>query len=110
MLADYYFEKDKQYNIRIEFFEPNGNAHLKLIWNVDVENNWQQKINEAVAAAKKADVAIVTVGIHEGEFQDRAMLSLPGHQEELIKAVAATGINRCCFIGWRQRNNHEQLA
>ncbi len=83
-------KKIRQYNIRIEFFEPNGNAHLKLIWNVDVENNWQQKINEAVTAAKKSDVAIVTVGIHEGEFQDRAMLSLPGHQEELIKAVAAT--------------------
>ena len=89
-LADYYFEKDKSYSIRIEFFEPNGNAHLKLIWNVDVENNWQQKINEAVATVKKSDIAVITVGIHEGEFQDRAMLSLPGHQEDLIKAVAAT--------------------
>jgi beta-glucosidase len=90
ILADYYFEKDKNYKIRIEFFEPYGRARLKLIWNVDVENNWQQKINEAVAAAKKSDVAIVTVGVHEGEFQDRAMLSLPSHQEALIKAVAAT--------------------
>ena len=89
-LADYYFEKDKSYSIRIEFFEPNGNAHLKLIWNVDVENNWQQKINEAVATVKKSDIAVITVGIHEGEFQDRAILSLPGHQEDLIKAVAAT--------------------
>lgn len=91
LLTEYYFEKDKQYDIRIEFFEPNGNAHLKLIWNVDVDNNWKQKIQEAVLTAQKADVAIVTVGIHEGEFQDRAMLSLPGHQEELIKAVSATG-------------------
>ena len=91
LLTDYYFEKDKQYDIRIEFFEPVGNAHLKLIWNVDVANDWQQKIQQAVATAKQADVAVVTVGIHEGEFQDRAMLSLPGHQEELIKAVAATG-------------------
>jgi beta-glucosidase len=31
------------------------------------------------------------VGIHEGEFQDRAMLSLPGRQEELIHRIAATG-------------------
>jgi len=91
LLADYYFQKDKQYNIRIEFFEPNGNAHLKLIWNVDVTNNWKQKINEAVVIAQKADVVIITAGIHEGEFQDRAMLSLPGHQEELIKAVESTG-------------------
>jgi len=36
-------------------------------------------------------VAVVTVGITEGEFQDRALLSLPGHQEELIRTVAATG-------------------
>jgi len=31
------------------------------------------------------------VGIHEGEFQDRGLLSLPHHQEELIQQVAATG-------------------
>lgn len=91
ILSDYYFEKDKNYDIKIEFFEPVGNAHLKLIWNVDVANNWKKKITEAVAAASKSDVAIIIAGIHEGEFQDRAMLSLPGHQEELIKAVAATG-------------------
>jgi beta-glucosidase len=91
LLADYYFEKDKSYDIKIEFFEPVGNAHLKLIWNVDVANDWKKKIEDAVAAASKSDVAIIVAGIHEGEFQDRAMLSLPGHQEELIQKVAATG-------------------
>lgn len=90
-LTDYTFEKNKTYNIRVEFFEPNGNAHIHLVWNVGVEDNWNQKINNAVAAAQKADVAVVTVGIIEGEFQDRAMLTLPGHQEELIQRVAATG-------------------
>ena len=29
--------------------------------------------------------------IEEGEFRDRSSLALPGHQEELIRAVAATG-------------------
>jgi len=29
--------------------------------------------------------------LEEGEFRDRAFLSLPGHQEELIERVAATG-------------------
>jgi beta-glucosidase len=91
MLADYYFEKDKNYDIKIEFFEPVGNAHLKLIWNVDVSNNWRRMMDTAVAVANKSDVAIIVAGIHEGEFQDRAMLSLPGHQEELIQKVAATG-------------------
>jgi beta-glucosidase len=91
MLSNYYYEKNKSYDIRIEFFEPNGNATIKLIWNVDVLVDWKKKIQEAVAIAKQSDVAIVVVGINEGEFQDRAMLSLPGHQEELITAVAATG-------------------
>lgn len=90
-VADYSFEKGKNYDIRIEFFEANGNATIKLIWNVGVANDWKKKIQQAVVIAKQADVAIVTVGINEGEFQDRAMLSLPGHQEELIAAVAATG-------------------
>ena len=91
VLVDYYFEKDKNYEIKIEFFEPVGNAHLKLIWNLDVPNNWKKKIDSAVNAATKSDIAVVVAGIHEGEFQDRAMLSLPGHQEELINAVAKTG-------------------
>lgn len=90
-LAEYTFTKNKQYDIKVEFFEPNGNAHIKLIWTVGVNDYWNTKINQAVAAAQKADIAVVTVGIIEGEFQDRAMLTLPGHQEELIRRVAATG-------------------
>lgn len=90
-VADFSFEKGKSYDIRVEFFEANGNATIKLIWNVGVANDWKKKIQEAVAISKQADVTIVTVGINEGEFQDRAMLSLPSHQEELIVAVAATG-------------------
>jgi beta-glucosidase len=91
VLTDFQFEKDKYYDIKIEFFEPVGNARLKLIWNVGVQNDWDKKIEAAVATAKQADVVVVVVGIHEGEFQDRAMLSLPGHQEEMIQKIAATG-------------------
>ena len=90
-LVDYNFEKDKTYDIRVEFFESQGYARFKLVWNIGVPNKWQQKINEAVAAAKKSEVAVVVVGIEEGESLDRAYLSLPGHQEALIKQVAATG-------------------
>jgi beta-glucosidase len=54
---------------------------------------------EAVEAAKKADVAVVVVGDRSGllrgctsgEARDRADLNLTGKQEELIKAVHATG-------------------
>lgn len=90
-LVDFSFEKNKRYDIRIEFYEPVGNAHLKLIWNVGVKNEWRTKINEAVSVVKKSDIVLVVVGIQEGEFQDRAMLTLPGHQEELIKQLTATG-------------------
>lgn len=90
-LADYYFEKNKLYKIRVEFFEPNGNAHIKLIWNVGIADDWKQKIKQAVAIASKASIAVIVTGIQEGEFQDRAMLSLPGHQEELINEIAASG-------------------
>jgi beta-glucosidase len=48
-------------------------------------------INDAVAAAKQSDEVVVVAGIHEGEFQDRAFLTLPAHQEELILALAGTG-------------------
>lgn len=91
VLSGFNFEKDKSYDVRIEFFEPVGNAKLKLIWNVEVSNDWQAGIEKAVDAARNADVAVIVAGIHEAEFQDRAMLSLPGHQEELIRKVASAG-------------------
>ena len=90
-LANYHFEKGKEYKIRVEFFEPVGNGHIKLIWNIGVPNDWENKIKQAVAVASKASVAVIVTGIKEGEFQDRAILSLPGHQEELIRQIAATG-------------------
>lgn len=87
----YYFEEDKEYDIKFEFYETIGNVWLKLVWNYGIENNWGEKIQNAVEIAKQADAIILTVGIEEGEFQDRAQLSLPGHQEELILEVAKTG-------------------
>ena len=35
------------------------------------------------------------------------MLSLPGHQEELIKPNCSNRETGCCFIGWRKCNNDE---
>lgn len=90
-LADYYFEKDKEYDIKVEFFESSGSVWFKLIWNVGVDNDWQKKIDDAVSIAKNSDAAVVVVGIEEGESLDRAYLSLPGHQEEMINQIAATG-------------------
>ena len=83
-LVNHYFEKDKDYDIRIEYFEPAGNAWFRLIWDVGVKDSSQYQIDEAVKLAKRSDIAIVVVGIEEGEFKDRALLALPGLQEEMI--------------------------
>lgn len=53
-----------------------------------------QGFSEAVMAARGADACIVFAGeesIITGEAHSRAFLNLPGAQEELIQAVAATG-------------------
>ena len=49
---------------------------------------------EAVAAARRADVAVLVLGEADsmsGEAASRSTLDLPGEQERLLEAVAATG-------------------
>ncbi|MGW9113009.1 beta-glucosidase [Microbacterium sp. NPDC055683] len=49
-------------------------------------------IDEAVAAARAADAAVVVVGTNakvESEGYDRSSLALPGRQDELVRAVLA---------------------
>ncbi|MEV1024914.1 glycoside hydrolase family 3 C-terminal domain-containing protein [Streptomyces sp. NPDC050264] len=49
-------------------------------------------IAEAVAVAREADAAVVVVGTTDGsesEGHDRTTLALPGHQDDLVRAVAA---------------------
>lgn len=51
-------------------------------------------IARAVAAAAASDVAVVVVGTNskvESEGYDRTDLDLPGRQDDLVRAVAATG-------------------
>jgi beta-glucosidase len=88
----YSFKRGVKYQIRVEYFETAGNAKFKMVWNYGIDlKKREQMIQEAVKTAKNSDVAVVVVGIHEGEFQDRAFLSLPGDQEKLIQSIAATG-------------------
>jgi beta-glucosidase len=81
----------RRYEIKLEFHSGVPNARIKLIWQVGPQEGWRRKIDEAVALARRSEVAIVVAGIEEGEFRDRSSLALPGQQEELIRAVAATG-------------------
>ena len=90
-LADFTFEGNKSYPVKIEFREPKGNAHIKLVWNYEVEDKTFSELEKAKNLAKDADVVVIAAGIKEGEFLDRAMLNLPGNQEKLIKEMAKTG-------------------
>ena len=89
-LAGIHLEKNREYDIYIEFYEPVGNACFNLVWDIDVVDQTKM-IDNAVELAARSDLAIVVAGIEEGEFLDRAILSLPGRQEEMIRKVAATG-------------------
>ncbi|MCM2414321.1 glycoside hydrolase family 3 C-terminal domain-containing protein [Streptomyces sp. RKAG290] len=58
-------------------------------------------IAEAVEAARAADTAIVVVGTTErveSEGFDRTGLRLPGHQDELVRAVAAVNPNTVVVV------------
>jgi beta-glucosidase len=77
------------YDVRMEYYENGGWAYASLVWDLKRETN--PGIQAAVDAAKKADVAVVAVGIIEGEGYDRANLDLPGEQVQLITSVAGTG-------------------
>ncbi|MGH9409786.1 MAG: glycoside hydrolase family 3 C-terminal domain-containing protein, partial [Vicinamibacterales bacterium] len=79
------------HRIRLEYFESTGNARLKLIWDAGLVDDSERRIDDAVAMTKRSDAAVVVAGIEEGEFRDRALLALPGRQEDLIRRVAAIG-------------------
>lgn len=73
----------------VEYYQAEGQASCELGWSVQGMQN--AEIADAVDLAQRSDVAIIVCGIIEGEGQDRAFLDLPGNQEALIHAVAATG-------------------
>lgn len=91
-LTDYEFQKGKEYDIKVEFYTTAGNTRFKLIWDEGVDKDWKNEIKKAVEKVKQSDVVVVVAGIDEGEFRDRALLNLPGHQEELIKEIANTKV------------------
>ena len=87
----YQFKKGQVYTIKIEYYESAGDVRLKLIWDAGIQAKWKEEIARAVKVAGESDMALVLAGIDEGEFQDRAYLNLPGHQEELIRDIAKSG-------------------
>lgn len=72
------------------------NANSKLLYarGCGITDTSRAGFAEAIAAANDADVVVVTVGEARdmsGEAKSRSTIQLPGVQEELVKALYATG-------------------
>ena len=98
--ASVHFDNTEPHPIRLEYFHHTGSAGIDLAWQAPAG----ALRDEAVAAAKKSDVVVAFVGLSpslEGEEMpvkldgfsggDRTSIDLPATQEDLLKALAATG-------------------
>jgi beta-glucosidase len=98
--APVHFDDVTPHPIRLEYLHGTGSAGIDLTWDAPPA----ALRDEAVEAAKQSDVIIAFVGLSpslEGEEMpvkldgfsggDRTAIDLPAVQEQLLKAVAATG-------------------
>ncbi len=90
-MAEFEFTEGEEYDLRIEYAEPVGNAWFRLVWDFGLDGDAEKDLQQAVETASRCDAVVMVAGIEEGEFRDRALLGLPGNQEELILRLAATG-------------------
>lgn len=87
---------DRDYEIKLEYYQRAGGAVAQL----DISEPVVEQ-DDAVAAAAKADVAIVCVGESnelESEGIDREDAGLPPGQDELIEAVARANPNTIVLV------------
>nr|WP_315219676.1 glycoside hydrolase family 3 N-terminal domain-containing protein [uncultured Flavobacterium sp.] len=77
-------------------FQNKVGKNTKLLYakGCEVEGDNKSGFAEAVAIAQQADVVVLSIGERHdmsGEAKSRSDLHLPGVQEDLVKAIAATG-------------------
>jgi len=115
------FRDAQPHPIRLEYFHTTGTAGIDLTWQAPAV----VLRDEAVEAAKQSEVTIAFVGLSpslEGEEMpvklagfsggDRTSIDLPAAQEELLKALAATGKplvvvlenGSALAVNWAQQN------
>ena len=93
-------EAGKKYKITVKYQNFYGDAIAQLLWAEPQENVLQ----EAIQVAGQADAIVLVLGLNERlegeemkieadgfEGGDRTSLDLPANQEELMKAMTATG-------------------
>jgi beta-glucosidase len=91
IMKEYSVLQGQVYALRIEYRETTGLGRLRLVWDHGIEKDWHTRFDNAVKAAGASNAVVFVAGLVEGEGMDRAFLGLPGHQPELIRAIAATG-------------------
>ncbi|MET9631846.1 glycoside hydrolase family 3 C-terminal domain-containing protein [Lentzea sp. NPDC006480] len=79
------------HQFQVEYYDAGGKAELRFGWSTPAAHD--QLVQEAVAAARNAEVAVVIVGDEATEGEDRASIDLPGSQDELVAAVTAANPN-----------------
>jgi beta-glucosidase len=75
----------KPVKIQIDYNQIGGGSHLSLGWLLPGQNLH----DEAVAAARSSDVAVVFAGLPQTEGRDLGSIDLPADQNRLIADVAA---------------------
>ena len=71
-----------------------GKGNLLYAKGCEVNDSTINQFTEAIETAKQADVVILSIGEKRdmsGEAKSRSNIHLPGIQEELVKAIVATG-------------------
>ena len=93
-------EAGKKYKIEVKYQNTYGDAIAQLLWSEPQED----VLKEAVNVANQADAVVLVLGLNERlegeemkveadgfEGGDRTSLNLPANQEDLMKAIMATG-------------------
>ena len=83
-------EGGRKYTVKVEYSQNGRGGEAELNWMPPAS----VLLAEAVKVAKDSDVALVFVGLNgaiEGEGHDRSTIDLPEPQENLVKAMIATG-------------------
>jgi len=86
--------KGKTYAIQVDYLRPETAVfpHIRVMFAYTPRAEEDDRLDRAVAAARRADVALVFAGwpeYYESEGRDRPGIALTGRQDELIRRVAA---------------------
>jgi beta-glucosidase len=81
--------------LRAALVQKLGADHVRYASGSEITKSSDEQLAEALKTAKESDIVVLALGESgpnmTGEAASRAHLGLPGHQEQLLEAVVATG-------------------